>query len=132
MLQVLGFIITINPPKILSCKAVFTIILQGSSPSAAKTIILKIFRNQLTSDGSYTPSIENSPSKDKQPSTEFSSMLMHQYGPHILDASQSKTPALRYEAILLLKCMLHQGLTAFYLCLPHLVIACIHKFIDEF
>ncbi len=120
-LQVLGIITTIDPPKILSCKAVFTITLQGSSSASSKSIILRILRNQLENDGGCTSKIENSSPKDNQLSSEFSSMLMHHYGSHILDASQSKSPVLRYEAILLLKLTLHQGLTALYLCLPHLV-----------
>ena len=123
MWQVLGFIIAIDPPKIMSCNAVFTITLQGSSLTAAKSIILRILRNQLTSDhdGNYTSNKENFPLKIREPSSEFPSMLMHLYGHHILDSSQSKTPVLRYEATLLLKSMLQQGLTALYLCLPHLV-----------
>ena len=75
----------------------------------------------MANDGSYTQRIDDSSSKGNQLSVEFSAMLMHQYGPHILEASQNKAPVLRYEAVLLLKSTLQQGLTALYLCLPHLV-----------
>ena len=105
------------------------LIQENSSPCVHLTMI-RILRQhlELGTDGeTQTRALDCSELQTihrgiSSPSMQSKSTIMHYYGAFIFSSSLHKSASLRYEAVLFLRSVLHQGISALYLCLPNMVI----------